>query len=109
MPKSEYYDANESQSINASFIDFGEIEISKDELSPESKLIKCEQYQVLSHESKEVIDLILHTPSEILQLITTPQGQKNKKLIVKYLERKWKSKLLVKFVIDEITELVKLF
>lgn len=109
MTKSEYYDANKHQSLNADFIDFNEIQIQKDELNPESKLIKSEGYETLSGESKEVIDLILHTPSEILGLITTPQGEKNKKLIIKYLERRWKSKLLVKFVIDEITELVKLF
>ena len=109
MSKSDYYDSNKCQSLNADFIDIQDVEISKDELSPESKLIKDERYQLLSDESKEVIDLILHTPSEILDLITTPKGQKSKKLIIKYLEKRWKSKFLVKFVIDEISDLVKLF
>jgi hypothetical protein len=109
MGKSDYYDWNKSQSLNAEFIDIEEFEILKDELNPESKLIKDENYKNLSSEAKEVIGLILNTPSEIADIITTPKGEKSKKLLVKYLERKWKSKFLVKYVIDEITELVKKF
>lgn len=109
MGKSDYYDWNKQQSLNAEFIDISDIEISEETLSPESKLIKSERYQQLSDESKEVIGLVLNTPSELIGIITTPKGQKSKKLLVKYLEKRWKSKFLVKFVIDEIADLVKLF
>ena len=109
MPKSDYYDWNKYQSLNAKFIDIAEIQISENKLSPELKFIKSEQYKKLSNESKEVINLILHTPTELLGIITTPKGEKSKKLLIRYLEKKWKSKFLVKYVIDEISDLVKLF
>jgi hypothetical protein len=109
MGKSDYYDANKCQSLNAEFIDLTDVQIIKDELSPESKLIKSESFQKLSGEAKEVISLILFTPSELIGVITTPKGEKSKKLLIKYLEKRWKSKFLVSAVIDEIVSLVKLF
>ena len=110
MAKSDYYDGNKHQSLNAEFVDISEFEIpSKNDLSPELMLFKSEKYKSLSEESKVVIDLIVNTPTELIGIITTPKGNISKKLVIKYLENIWKSKFIVNQVIEELTELVKSF
>lgn len=102
------YDWNMYCSINADMVDFTEVDLCQnDELDQESKVIKSEQYSNLSQESKTVISIIVNTPSEIIDMITTPTGEKSKNLIIKYLLKRWRSKLIVESVVQEITEFVR--
>ena len=49
-----------------------------DDKTPENEVIKNDTYQKLSREAKEVIQIILNTPSEILEIIATPKLAKIK-------------------------------
>jgi len=103
---SDYHDSNMYQSIKAEFVNSDEIEIRSREIDQLTKIIKTETYNSISEEAKEVISLILNTPSEMMELIATPKGLKSKNLIIKYLQKKWRSNFLVNSVIKEITEFV---
>ena len=66
-------------------------------------LLKEERWKELSEEAKEMINAILHCPSEILELITTPKnGKLTKRSIRKYFNIKWRSKLFTDLAIREI-------
>jgi len=49
-----------------------------DNETPEKEVIKNDTYQKLSQEAKEVIQIVLNTPSEILEIIATPKLAKIK-------------------------------
>ena len=75
--------------------------------NPETKMIKRENYENLSNNAKEAIELVLNSPKEILDLFITPKRKKiSKRLLGKWLSKCWKSKLLVEHTFKEIQEWV---
>ena len=92
--------------------------IPSDELSPDEKVIRNQEYEKLSNEAKEVISTILNAPYEIISSLPYSRSRSNKltKSKVKlYLVLKWNStsfsKLIIKkfatSIIDEIHQWVK--
>jgi hypothetical protein len=105
---SEYYLEKMYMSLNAEYVDIADYDISaQNQPSPESEVIKKELYQNLSQESVEVIKMIIDSPAEILEMISTPKGVITEKLVKKYLLRKWTSTFVVESVIKEIKNLVR--
>ena len=49
-----------------------------DNETPEKEVIKNDTYQKLSKEAKEVLNIVLNTPAEILEIIATPKLAKIK-------------------------------
>ena len=79
---------------------------SKD-LSAEQCVIKKDEWNNLSSEAKEVIQTILLGPSEILEIIQTPQRKLlTKRSIAKYFRSIWQSKFISNITIKEITKWV---
>ena len=73
-------------------------------------LLKEERWKELSEEAKEMVNTILHCPSEILELITTPKnGKLTKRSIRKYFNIKWRSKFIASLTIQEIINWVNKF
>lgn len=106
MESKDYYAGNMYQSINAEFVDFQDVHDLGRPPDQLTKVIKAEEYNSLSQESKEVISLIINAPLEISELISTPKGARSKNLLIKYLQKRWRSNFLVNSVIQEITEFV---
>ena len=109
MENKDYYLANMEKSITPEFIDHQECELLHQKADQLSKIIKQESYDSLSQEAKEVISMVLNTPSEIMDIITTPKGAKSKNLLKNYLYKKWRSNFLVNSIFQEISEFVKNF
>lgn len=77
------------------------------ELSPEQCAIKQNEWDSLSSEAKEVIQTILSAPSEILEIIQTPQRSLlTKRSITRYFRAIWQSKFISNITIKEITKWV---
>lgn len=77
-------------------------------LTPEHLLAKKQIFNCLSNEAKEVVQLILNCPSEILELITTPQQNRiTKTRIKRYFSQHWHSQFIVDETIKEIEAWVK--
>jgi len=109
MENKDYYIGNMEKSIIADFVDFQECEQLYQEADQLTKVIKQEKYNSLSKEAKEVISLVINTPSEIMDIITTPKGAKSKNLLKNYLYKKWRSNFLINSIFQEISEFVKNF
>lgn len=84
-------------------------DIPSDEIDVAEKIIKNDQYKRLSNEAKDVIKLILDSPSEILSLLPKSRSRSpklTKKKINLYLILKWRnanfSKLITKNLADEV-------
>ena len=75
-------------------------------IDPEKVVIKKESFQKLSDESKEVIQMILDSPKEVLAALSTKSGLVTKRSVRQGLQKLWSSKFLAKYVIDEITNWV---
>ena len=66
---------------------------------------KKQQFNHLSEEAKEVIQLILNSPTEILELIKTPkQNRITRTRVKKYFSTVWHSKFITEKTIEEIEE-----
>jgi hypothetical protein len=78
------------------------------EVNPEIMLIKKQNYENLSNEAKEVIDIILNSPQEVIDVFSTP---KLKMISIKMLREAlitcWKSVPLVEQAIKEISQWVR--
>ncbi len=79
------------------------IAVSGRQLSAEKQLIKQQAYDRLSTEAKEVIDLILNAPSEVIEYISTPKRKMITKRRIKfYLREMWHSHFITNLVLEEI-------
>jgi hypothetical protein len=75
--------------------------------NPEHDFMKKESYERLSDEAKEVIDIVLNSPNEILELFTTPKQQKISAALLKnVLSKTWKSRFIVENVFKELKQWV---
>lgn len=84
--------------------------ILKSPLNPEKELIKKDSYQKLSREAKEIINIVLNSPQDVLELFLNP---KRKNISLKRLKQvlivNWKSTFLVENAIQEIKNWVNKF
>lgn len=88
----------------------GTVILKSKKLNPEMLLVKKQQFNNLSEEAKEIIWLILNTPTEMLELIRTPKQERiTKTRIRKYLINHWKSKFITDLTIKELEEWIKEF
>jgi len=86
----------------------GLIILKSETLTPEKILIRKQSFNSLSEEAKEVIQLILNSPSEILDLLKTPKQKRITKVkIRKYLITSWHSSFITDLTIQELEEWVK--
>lgn len=86
----------------------GLVILKSEMLTPSEILIKKQSFNSLSKEAKEVIQLILHSPSEILDLLKTPRQKRITKVKVrKYLTLLWHSSFITDLTIKELEEWVK--
>jgi hypothetical protein len=84
--------------------------------SPEDILLKNEKsgiikrsYESLSDEAKQVIAIVIDTPSEMLELISSPITNKvSKDRIARMLRNQWGERKFVAELMEEITMFVKL-
>ena len=82
--------------------------LTDDDLTPEEKCIKNDNYEKLSQEAKEIISIILHSPQEILELFITPKRKKiSTSRLKSILYSIWKSQLIVDSAFREISSWVK--
>jgi len=78
------------------------------EISAEKALIKIQAWERLSNEAKELIDIILNSPNEIVDLIATPRRHEvTVRSIHKHLAKVFKSNWVAQQIIREIQEWVK--
>lgn len=103
------YEINIEASYAQEIVDISSIDLIQKEVSAEKKVIKKDLYEKTSQEAKEVINLVLNTPSELIEIISTPKGKITKSKIKKYLLDKWKSQFLVELIMKEISRLVDNF
>ena len=86
----------------------GTIILKSKKNNPETMLLKKQQFNNLSEEAKEVIQLILNSPTEILELIKTPkQNRITRTRVKKYFSTVWHSKFITEKTIEEIEEWVQ--
>lgn len=85
------------------------VTVPRIEANQEKQLIKHEQFKELSSEAKEVIDIVLNAPKEILEVITAPSKEEtSKKRLRPYLAKKW-GRAKVNKIFDELKEFTKTF
>lgn len=76
--------------------------------NPEKSLIKKEMFNVLSSEAKEILGLILNSPTEFLSIFGFETAkQANKEIIKKKLSKQWNDKRYVNKLFNEISEFVR--
>ena len=86
----------------------GFVILKSEMLTPEKILVRKQLFNSLSEEAKEVIQLVLNSPSEILDLIRTPKQKRITKVkIRKHLIRSWHSTFITDLTIQELEEWVK--
>jgi len=74
------------------------------ELTPVALLLKEESWRDLSHEAKEMITVILNSPAEILNLMSTSKTKRiTKRNVRKYFYNVWKSTFITDLTIKEIS------
>jgi len=82
--------------------------ILESKLNQENEFFKKEAFENLSSEAKEVVNIVLNSPDEILQLICTSKfGMYSKDLLKKYLHKNkgWENKKIKK-VFRELSKYV---
>jgi len=80
------------------------------QISAEKAVIKKEAFDRLSQEAKDVVDVILHSPAEIVQLISTPKRKQiTPRAIYQHLSKVLHSKVIAKHIIKELREWVRHF
>lgn len=81
--------------------------LSSKQISAEQAVIKQESFDRLSSEAKEVIQFILNQPKEVLEILATPKMKLvTKRSIFKHLKKIFRSKIIARQIIKEITEWV---
>lgn len=77
-------------------------------ISAERAIIKKEAFENLSNEAKELIQIILNSPTEILEALATPKSKRiTKNSIFQHLSKIFRSKFIARLIIEEIQEWVK--
>lgn len=72
--------------------------------NPEQILLRKEAWENLSTEAKEIIEVILDSPAEILEMLKTPKRRLlTKRSIRKYFRSRWNSKFIADMTIKEIS------
>jgi len=100
-------DSSEDDHISENHISYS-IVLPSDKLSAEEYLIKKQEFENLSNEAKEIIDLVLSLPLEFTEILYTPVRKRlTKKSIYEYFKTVWKSKFITSITIKEITDWVK--
>ena len=74
--------------------------------TPEQIVIERERWFNLREETKQVIELIVDCPADVLDEITKG-GRLTKKAIAQYLRRQWGERLIVSQVMEEIKNYVR--
>jgi len=82
--------------------------LNTEQENPEDFLIRKDEYNHLSTEAKEIINIILNSPQEILELFITPK-RKNISIsrLKVILSKCWNSSLMVESAFKEIKRWVK--
>jgi len=81
--------------------------ISTQQISAENAIIKVESFNNLSAEAREVIDVILNAPSEILDVMGTPKQRIiTRRSVFKHLSKIFRSRFIARLIIKEIQEWV---
>ncbi len=81
-------------------------------LNPEQVLLRKERWMALREETKQVINLIVNCPTEIMaDIIGTRKRSRriklNPKNISRYLQKQWGEKIIVDIVMKEIREFIR--
>ena len=75
------------------------------DINPERALMKCQAYESLSAEAKEMIGTILNAPDEVLELLTTPKQNGITRATVRQdFSVIWNSKFITNLTIREISK-----
>lgn len=72
--------------------------------NPERELLRKEALNALSSEAKQIIDMLINSPSEVLKAVSTPTGHITKRSIRLGMQKIWHSKFIAKKVIEELTQ-----
>jgi hypothetical protein len=70
----------------------------------EDIIIRREERNKLSKEAKEVIKMIIESPSDVISALSTPNGLITKRSVFNGLQKIWKSKFFAEMVINELTQ-----
>jgi len=98
-----------SASNESNYVDESEIFLIDETVNPEKDLIKKESYQNLSDEAKQVIDICLNAPMEIMNQLKSPIfGVVSKNSLLKYFRKIWKRQKTFS-VFQEVSEFVENF
>lgn len=73
-------------------------------IDPEKALLKKEAINSLSEEAKQVIDILIKSPSETIEALSSPNGLITKRSIRLGLQKLWNSKFIAKKVVEELTK-----
>lgn len=80
------------------------------EPSPELNVNKKIAYENLSEEAKEIIDIVLNSPKEIVEYLLTPKQKRfSLKRIKKYVSLLWNSEYIAEVAIEEVKKWVRQF
>lgn len=83
------------------------LELFSHSQSPEEMLIKAQEFERLSPEAKEVVDIIVNGPSEVFSHFTTSvRNILSRKNVRIFFERYFNSKFIASNVIKELTKWV---
>lgn len=96
------------QYINIDSNDSGEIILHSRILNPEETCIKNDLFERLSNEAKEVIDLVLNGPTDMVEFFASPTIKKvNKRRIKEFFSVHWHSRYIANQAIKEVETWVK--
>lgn len=85
-----------------------EFKLNANTPDPERLLLKKEAFENLSEEAKEIINTILYSSSEALELLKTPKKKLlTKGSVAKYFFKKWHSRFITELTIREIQRWLK--
>lgn len=77
-------------------------------IEQEEIFVKENKYRSLSAEAKQVIEMVLKAPAEILSIIASPTTHKISKIkIERMLHRQWRDKKYARKVVAELEDYVK--
>ncbi len=92
------------ETIDPCEVDEGDI-LPNQSISPERQVMKCQAYESLSAEAKEMIGAILNAPDEVLELLQTPKQKRITRARVReYFSVIWNSKFITALTMREITK-----
>jgi len=102
----EVYDVNELNTTESRTLDY--IGLMEGE-SPESFLIKKEEFTLLSEEAKEVLRILIHIPEEFLELPESAFASVRKsRVLLCFMRRGWKRKI-IRRALKQVEEYIRLY